>query len=110
VAPFVTLQSFVEHRSGKYYHQDPNTASDLYRDFTILKEKTDEWKNVVRERNIRWVILRTSEVAELEVFKRYENDGILRCKNRDWAVLELIFNGAKAGWTLDPMSQANCHT
>jgi hypothetical protein len=89
VAPFVTLQSFVEHRRGIYYHQDPNTVSELYRDFTILKQKTDEWKNVARDRNIKWVILRTSEMAELEVFKRYENDGILRYKNRDWAVLEL---------------------
>ena len=89
VAPFVTLQSFVEADKGRYYHQDPNTASELYQDFSIMKEKTDEWKNVARERNIKWLILRISEPIELEVFKQYANHGSLRCKNRDWAVLEL---------------------
>jgi hypothetical protein len=89
VAPFVTLQSFVEAREGRYYFQDPKTASELYREFRIMKEKTPEWQNVARERNIKWVILRTSEATELEVFKQYANHGVLRCKNRDWAVLEL---------------------
>lgn len=89
MAPFVTFQSFVEIRKGRYYHQDPNAASEIYRDFTILKEKTDEWKNVARERSIKRVILRTSVRAELEVFNQYENEGILRYKHRDWVVLEL---------------------
>ena len=34
VAPFVTLQSFVEAREGRYYHQDPKTASELYQGFS----------------------------------------------------------------------------
>ncbi len=89
VAPYVTLQSFVAAREGRYYHQDPKTASQLYQDFKTLKEKTDEWKNVAREKHIKWMILKTSEAAELEVLKQYENDGVQRYKNRDWVVLEL---------------------
>jgi hypothetical protein len=89
VAPFVTLQSFVEAREGRYYHQDPNTALKLYKDFRIIKEKSDEWKSVAREKNVKWIILKTAETAELEVLKQYENDGMLRYKNLEWTVLEL---------------------
>lgn len=89
IAPFVTLQSFVEAREGRYYHQDPHTASNLYHDFMTMKEKSNEWKFVAREKNIKWVILKTSERVELEVLKQYENDGLLRYRNCEWAVLEL---------------------
>jgi hypothetical protein len=89
VAPFVRLQSFVELNQGKYYHQDPHTAFDLYQDFMIMKEKSNGWKSVAREKNIKWIILRTSEAAELEMLRRYESDGVLQYKNRDWAALEL---------------------
>ncbi len=89
VAPYVILQSFVEAREGRYYHQDPITASKLYQDFRIMKEKSDEWKSVASKSNIKWIILKTSEMAELEVLKQYEHDGLLRHRNRDWAVLEL---------------------
>jgi hypothetical protein len=89
LAPFVTLRSFVETSEGRYYHQDPITASELYRDFRIMKEKAAEWQDVARERNIKWVILRTSEATEFDVFKQYANHGMLRLQNRDWAVLEL---------------------
>jgi len=89
VAPFVILRSFVERRGGKYHQQDPVTASELYKDFTIMKEKSGEWKNVARIGNIKWAIFRLSVERELEVFKLYEKDGMLQFKNRDWAVLEL---------------------
>ena len=89
VAPFVTLQSFVERGQGRYHQQDPVTASELYKDFTIMKEKSSEWKNVAHRRNVNWAIFRLSVERELEVFKLYEMDGVLQFKNSDWAALEL---------------------
>jgi hypothetical protein len=90
VAPFVTLRSFVlDAYNGRYYFQDPNTASELLQEFRVMKDQTDGWKNVAREKKIKWVILRTSDPTEMKVFKEYTNDAILRRQNRDWAVLEL---------------------
>jgi len=89
VAPFVKVQSFCMPRQGGYYELSPITASELMRDLAIMKEKSDEWKNVARTRNIKWAIFRLSVERELEVFRLYEKDGVLQFKNGDWAALEL---------------------
>ena len=89
IAPFVTVQTFVEKEKGLYYYQDPITASKLYEDFASIKEKSAHWTDVVRERKIKWLIFKTSEPTEAAVFDRYVENGSIRFKNHDWTALEV---------------------
>jgi hypothetical protein len=89
VVPFVTLNSFLEASEGRYFHQDPLTASKLYGDHLAMMEKAEGWQIVAREGNIKWVIMRVSDPTELNVFNTYVNHGVVRLRNHDWAVLEL---------------------
>lgn len=89
LSPFVTFRSLIGKRKGLYHAQDRITASKMYEDYISIKEKKTNWRNVVRERNIKWFIFRTSDQTELAVFNQYANDGSVYLKNRDWIVLEM---------------------
>ncbi len=89
LSPFVTFRSLIGKRKGLYHMQDQITASKMYEDYISIIEKKTNWRNVVRERNIRWFIFRTSDQTELAVFNQYVNDGSVHVKTRDWIVLEM---------------------
>lgn len=89
VAPFVLFKSFVETKEGLYYWQDPISASNMYSDFITIKQKKEDWLNVVRERKIRLFIFRIADATESVIFRQYQNDGSIVLRNSEWAVLKL---------------------
>ena len=89
IAPFVMFRSFVEALRGEYYLQDRVSGLRQYEGFMEIKRKGADWRGIMRQYGIRFMIFRISDPAEAAVFRLYLVDGALKLQNRDWAVLQL---------------------
>lgn len=87
LAPFVRFQSFMDRREGRYYWQDPITASKQYTQFLTIKEKRPEWSKIVRDTQTRLFIFRRSAPEDMATYVKYQKAGPAIFTNRDWVVL-----------------------
>jgi hypothetical protein len=91
LVPFVPFESFVNHRSGRYYSQDPVSSAEMLSAYEAIVDRDPSATDELARYGVRFLVFHPQghgREKEAELADAYGSLGRVVLHNREWVMIE----------------------
>lgn len=92
VAPFTRINSYVGHRSGLYYSQDPVSSGLLYSQYSSILNGKMIIDPSFEVSTSQLFILNKNTADDIKIIKQFLNNSVIIHENSEWIILRVPFS------------------